>query len=142
MSRFPGLSSSRPELFVRYLDVGLGMSIRHNLLPLVIVLGVGLVSGNYIFRPEIEDLERQKRGEPPERPPSAQAAQGKPSELRVLEEQVPNSVVAPKNKDTDSTPPIQAVRDEMVRLKEKSPGKSSSGLTLPSYLQPWDARSR
>ncbi|KAL9030635.1 MAG: hypothetical protein Q9196_001271 [Gyalolechia fulgens] len=118
------------------------MSIRHNLLPIAIVIGVGLVSGkgSYIFGPEIEDLEKKKRGEPLE---IAQLVKSEDAKSDVQQGQhsdrLKATVIAD---DAKFSPPEQSSTAGLTLPQGEPSSEDRSKQTLPAFLQPWDARKK
>ncbi|KAL9599819.1 MAG: hypothetical protein Q9219_003605 [cf. Caloplaca sp. 3 TL-2023] len=97
---------------------------------MVIAVSVGLVSGNYIFRPEIEDLEKQKR--------EGALTKEEPVQSIPIKEDDPTL----DHSDGSETP--DASTDERPSVMEKTVNQKSAtlGQTLATSLQPWDARKK
>ncbi|CAO1604453.1 hypothetical protein XANCAGTX0491_008010 [Xanthoria calcicola] len=113
------------------------MSRSQNLLTAAVVVGLGVISGRYIFRPAIEDLEKEKRGMPLEE--SVSSAQSKEETPRI----VPLDDAKSTAERIEHSPPMT---DSEVDSKGDSGSTTiTNGLPnqgLPPFLQPWDSRKR
>ncbi|KAL8802848.1 MAG: hypothetical protein Q9182_003535 [Xanthomendoza sp. 2 TL-2023] len=112
------------------------MSRPYNIFTLAVVIGLGVVSGGYIFRPAIEDLEKEKRGGPLSRSSGEDKVDtSEGSNAGILK--VPGSPMT----DTIAPKPDPVTQ----RKSDSASGTINSGLLnreLPPFLQPWDSRKR
>ncbi|KAL9630157.1 MAG: hypothetical protein Q9204_004864 [Flavoplaca sp. TL-2023a] len=111
------------------------MSRSQNLLTAVVVVGLGVISGRYIFRPAIEDLEKEKRVELLEKSTHQPALPENGEEALTSDKKIIKKV----DHKSCLTEPDKKSKDNSA---SKDVSKSWSYQRLPSYLQPWDARKR